>query len=148
MLPFFHPRLISAINTGLNAIHDGANLTRFAAAPIAEKYLLAKKGSDPNTPVVCTSANDLSQGVITDEAQLAGDPINLASHGGANGTRLVRVNVTVAQDDELVPHPTGRAQKLAGLPTGTYYPFGRVITPGNVGDVIEYAPVSPTPRAI
>ena len=148
MLSFHRSRLTSAINTGINAIHDGANVTRFAAAPIAEKYLLAKRGADSVTPVVCSAATDLSQGVITDEAHLAGDPINLALHGGADGTRLVRVNVTVAQDDELVPHSTGRAQKLAGLSSGTYYPFGRVITPGNAGDVIEYAPVSPTPRTI
>lgn len=141
-------RLISAVNTGINGIHDAGLLPRFATAPIAEKYLLVKKGADQNTVQVCTAITDLSQGVCTDEAKFSGDPINVASHAGADGTRLVRINVPVTQDDELIPAVNGRAGKLAGSAAGTYYPFGRVITPGAAGDVIEYAPFPTIPRVM
>lgn len=127
--------------------HQGGRVTRFAEAAIGTKYLLGKKGTGDRDIAVCSVAGERSLGVITDEAKAAGDEVDLATHGGADGTRLVRAGGNIAVGDELTSLANAKAQKLPAA-AGTYWVFGEALTAGADGDLVEYAPCKAIPRTV
>lgn len=138
--------LVPASNAAAGT-HKGANVNRFASAAIGTKYLLGKKGAGDLDIAVCSVAGERSLGVITDEARAAGDEVNVAMHGGADGSRLVRAGGNIAVGDELTSLANAKAQKLPAA-AGTYWIFGEALSAGADGDLIEYAPCKAQPRTV
>lgn len=148
---------INAVSPGTAAKHENSRITHKAAAALVaavaaigtgQRFLLVKRGADDDTVTVAAAATDFTRGVCTDAPTVTGDFVNVEYHGGAGETRLVYLGAAVNQDEELVPHTSGGAQKLTGLGSGTYYPFGRAARAGSAGDIIEYVPCAPTPRVV
>ena len=118
--------------------HEG-NITKESDAAIAERYLLGKIGSASDTVAVC-GATDAPIGVITDEADEAGDLVNVALLGSSRTTLRMTASAAIAQGDLLEPAASGRVQTLSSS-AGTHHIVGRALDAASAaGDLIEVDP--------
>ncbi len=132
-------KLVPAINELTPGTHQGGRITYLSEAAIGTSYLLAKYGAAATTAVVATVAGEKTFGVFTDEAPGVGAPIDVATHGGADGTRMVRAGANIAIGDELTSLANAKAQKLPAA-AGTYWVFGEARTAGVDGEIVSYIP--------
>jgi len=126
--------------------HEG-KITRLTDAVISSKYLLVEIGSDGEHVAVCNSANDIPLGVATDEAEAAGDPVNVALLGSAASTLVVTTGAAVTEGDFLTCNASGQAVKLTATP-GAYYIIGRALHSSNSGELVEFDPTVPVQRVV
>lgn len=125
--------------------HDTGNLTRLAEAAITTRYLLGKKGTDPETQVLVGGASDIPDFVITDEAEVAGEPVGCAALGVASGTLPMVASgaINIASVHFLVPDANGKVKALPSA-SATYYVIGKPLTSASAdGDTIEVAHCTP-----
>ncbi|MDD4736635.1 MAG: hypothetical protein PHP44_11090 [Kiritimatiellae bacterium] len=140
-------RMLYASNSFPVGRHDTGNLPRLAEAAITPRYLLGKKGTNPETQAVVSGASDIPDFVITDEAEIAGDPIGCAALGVASGTipMVASEAIDIESVHFLVPAANG---KVKALPTaaGTYYVIGKPMSSASGdGAALEVAHCSPNP---
>lgn len=113
-----------------------SGLTKAVDAAITERFLLGKIGSASDRVAVCGAA-DTPIGVITDEAAVAGDLVNVALLGSNRGTVRMVASAAIAQGALLEPASNGRVQTL-GAGAGTHHVVGRALdAAAAAGDVIE-----------
>jgi hypothetical protein len=128
--------------------HAG-HITKAAAEPIPQKYLLGKFAADPDAVGIC-GAGDLPIGVITDEAPASpGEKsfVDVALLGGAD-TLLGVAAAPIVAGDILVATAGGRVQKLPTT-SGTYQIVGIALTAATVADrLVEFVGCVPQQRVI
>lgn len=118
--------------------HDG-NITKFAEAAITERHLLGKIGGAADR-VAVAGAGDAPLGVITDEATVALDPVNVALLGASRSTLRMVASAAIAQGALVEPAANGRIQTLTGS-VGNHHIVGRALDAASgAGDVIEVDP--------
>lgn len=104
--------------------HEG-NITKAADAAITQPHLLGKIGSAADRIAVCGAA-DTPVGVITDEAEAAGDLVNVALLGSSRGTLRMVASGIIAQGAFVEPAAGGQVQTL-GSGAGTHHVVGRAL---------------------
>ncbi len=135
--PFTKPRRVCLANIA-EGTHAG-NLTKAVDAAITERFLLGKIGGTSARVAVCGAA-DTPIGVITDEAALVGDLVNVALFGSASSTLRMVASAAIAQGALVEPAANGRVQTL-GAGAGTHHVVGRALqAAANAGEVIEVDP--------
>src|SRR5690606_24297183 len=118
--------------------HAGS-LTKEADGEIGERHLLGKVGTAADRVDICGAA-DSPIGVITDEAEAAGDLVNVKLLGSSRGTALMVASGAISQGDLLEPAADGRVQTL-GVSAGTHHVVGRALDEATAaGQVIEVDP--------
>lgn len=112
----------------------------------------AKKGCtvthDGTTATLSASATVRAQGVIIEAnrgTDYTREKVTVALLGAVEGTLPVKLSGTVAAGDWLQQATNGTAVTDAG--TGGRTIIGQALKAGVSGDIIEMAPVSPTPLA-
>lgn len=142
-LAFGHRREFANIAEGLHA--TGRKGFKADAATTA-RNLRYKLGSDQNH--VALAGAEAALGVSDDLADAAEDPLNVALHGAAPGTRLGVGSAGIAADAFIVGAANG---KFRTLPTsaGTYYVEGKALTAcGGDGQEFEFVPCFPYPVTV
>lgn len=122
-------------------------ITRKAAAAIATRFLLVKKGADDDHMIVCTADTDIPIGVCQNEAAAAEDLITVQTFGGAGGTMKAQFGGTVACGDLLQVDSNSKLKKLS-TSTGTYYIVGQALYAAASGDIAEFVPCVPVQRVV
>ena len=133
--------------------HLSGNITRQAEAPITTRYLLGKKGTNPALQAVVAGAADIPDFVITDEAEVAGDPIGCAVLGNATGTvqLIAAAAIDAAAVNYLIPAASGKVQPLPdpAAEAATFYVVGKPLTSAAAdGDPLEVAHCTPFPITV
>lgn len=126
--------------------HGSGQKTFLNDAAISGRFQVVKRGSDDAHIAIVAAATDVPLGICKDESSSTGVPLNVAIFGQTGSTNKVLLGGTVALNDEL-SSSNGTAIKLPTA-TGTYYPFGRALMAGVLGDVIEFASDTPVARVV
>ncbi len=133
--------ILSNVATG---IHAGGNITYLASAAISSKYLFGAAASTEGQIALAGSANTSSGkraiGVITDEADAAGDPVNVTILGAAGATMKVTAAESITVGSLLTSNSASKAVKLSGQSAGTYFVYGIALTAAAAGELVEFAP--------
>lgn len=126
--------------------HTG-NVSRQADAAISRRHLLVKQGSDA-THVSLSGSGDRPLGICTDEADAAGDLVNIALLGSARST-LKMVAGGAISVGAVVYGVAGGKIGSGSLPAGNYYAVGAALTAASTdGDIVEVDPCFPRAETI
>lgn len=118
--------------------HDG-NITKAVDAAITERWLLGKVESASDRVAIC-GATDIPIGVITDEASVVGDLVNVSLLGSSRSTVRMVASAAIAQGALVEPAAGGRIATL-GAGAGTHHVVGRALDAASAaGDIIEVDP--------
>lgn len=127
-------------------VHAQGNITYSAASVISSKYLFGKQTTSANQIDLAGSGNTSSGaraiGVITDESEAAGDPVNVTVLGASGRTMKVQAGGTIAIGDLLTADSTSKAVAFSAQATGTYYIYGIALNAATSGGLVEFAPVA------
>lgn len=105
-----------------------------AADLSAKQYYIVKTDSSGNV-VLAAAATDAILGVLNDGGRVSGDTVDVALING-DGTFLVKVGATpVTKDAYLTTDSSGTA---VGTTSSGNRVFGRALTDGAAGEIIEY----------
>ncbi|MDR0679727.1 MAG: DUF2190 family protein [Puniceicoccales bacterium] len=123
--------------------HAG-NITKVAAEPITQKYLLCKLDGETGN-VSIASASNQPIGVATDEAD-ANDFVNIALLGACDTIKMTTSGVV--QAGTIVVADAGG--KVKGLPaaTGTYYQVGIALAKADANGIVECVSCLPIKHVI
>ncbi len=125
-------------------IHSGGNKTYLASTAIASKYLFGAAAATEGQIALAGSADTTSGtravGVITDEADAIGDPVNVTILGAAGATMKVQAAETITVGALLTSNSASKAVKLSTQSAGTYYVYGIALTSAAAGELVEFAP--------
>ncbi len=102
---------------------------------------LVKKGAAAGRVAVTAAATDIPVGICVMPPDQAGDTITI-QRLGAESTKLVKLGGDVDDEDWLIPAAGGTAQKLPAE-DGTYYVFGKALSAGVEGQIIEIETFAP-----
>ncbi|MDR0595822.1 MAG: DUF2190 family protein [Puniceicoccales bacterium] len=123
--------------------HAG-NITKVAAGPITQKYLLCKlDGGTGNVSIA--GASDQPIGVATDEAD-ANDFVNIALLGACDTVKMVASGAVQAGTIVIVD----AGGKVRGLPvaSGTYYQVGVALAGADTNGIVECVSCLPIKHVI
>jgi hypothetical protein len=123
--------------------HSG-NITKVAAAVIAQKYLLCKL--DATGKISVAEAADLPIGVATDETEQANEHVNVALLGACDTVKMVASDSIVA-GAIVVASGNGKVSELPAS-AGTYYQVGIALTSSGADGIVECASCLPVKHVI
>lgn len=116
--------------------HVTGNITKKLDAVPAERWVLAKFGSDVDH-VNIAGAADIPLGVITDIGEAIEQEVNVQLLGCAPGTVFMVASAAITLGDFLQPAANGRVATLTAT-TGTHYNVGRALNAAaQAGDLVE-----------
>lgn len=118
----------------------------FSDGLVSRRYLLAKTGSDDRHAAVC-GAGDVPIGVFTDEAEQAGELIDVVLLATASETLLGHAAESIATGSFLVPAASGGLRALPASP-GSYYIVGRALQSAEADGRVVFVPSFPTLRVV
>ncbi|MDP0500991.1 MAG: hypothetical protein Q7P63_12930 [Verrucomicrobiota bacterium JB022] len=121
-------------------------ITRFSTGALSARNRLVKPGAQPRTVALC-EANDLPLGVSQDDADLAGDAVNVTLLGSAGRTLRAVASGNVAEGALLVPAAGGAVRTLPGT-SGTYHIVGRALQAASAGQLVCFDPCFPQTRTV
>ena len=132
-------------NVAADGIHGEGRVTYTAAAAISTKFLFGKQTTNAGEIALSGSSNVSTGaraiGVITDEADAAGDPVSVSLIGATGSTMKVLAGGTFAIGDLVTANSSSQAVSFASQPTSaTYYIYGIAIAPAVAGDRVEFVP--------
>jgi hypothetical protein len=123
--------------------HAG-NITKVAAGPITQKYLLCKLDGETGN-VSIASASDQPIGIATDEAE-ANDFVNIALLGACDTVKMT-VASNVGAGAIIVADANGKVQELPAA-TGTYYQVGIALAKADANGIVECVSCLPIKHVI
>jgi hypothetical protein len=132
--------ILSNIAEGTHA----GNITKVAAAVIAQKYLLCKLDSTGKISVA--GAADCPIGVATDEAEQVGELANVALLGACDTIKMI-ASASIAAGAVVVVDGDGKVKELP-TSAGTYYQVGIALTPASAAGIIECVSCLPVKHVI
>jgi len=107
---------------------------------------LVKKGVAAGSVAVTSAATDIPTGLCAMPPDQAGDTVTI-ERLTAQSTKLVKLGGDVSEEDWLIPAADGTAAKLP-TDAGTYYVFGKALSAGVSGQVIEAETFAPRPVVV
>ncbi|MDR1255771.1 MAG: DUF2190 family protein [Puniceicoccales bacterium] len=131
------------LSNGAEGTHAG-NITKAAETPIPQKYLLCKLNSDGT--VAISGAADYPIGVATDEAEAAGDFVNVALLGASDTVKILASEAIPA--GEIVVADSGGEVKALPAASGTYYQVGIALNAVNANKLVECVSCLPVQHVI
>ena len=120
------------LSNGAEGTHAG-NITKAAATPISQKYLLCKLNSEG--AVTISGAADPPIGVATDEAEVAGDFVNVALLGASDTIKML-ANTAISAGEIVVADSGGKVKALPAA-SGTYYQVGIALSAAGANGLVE-----------
>ena len=132
-----------------NVVPDGTHgegrVTYTAAAAIATKFLFGRQTTNVGEIALSGSSNTSTGaravGVITDEADAAGDHVSVSLMGATGSTLKVLAGGNFVVGDLVTANTSSQAVTFASQPTSaTYYIYGIAITPAAAGERVEFIP--------
>jgi len=129
-------------NTAAGTHANGA-VSFTAATAIDQKYCFGALTS--NAGEIALAGSGLSTraiGVISDEADQAGDYVNTSIIGATGSTMKVTAGGAIAVGDMLTSDADSLAVDVAEQSAGTYFVYGIALTPAAAGELVEFAPIA------
>jgi hypothetical protein len=123
-----------------------AKKTYLTDAAVAQRYLLAKHGTDASHAGIC-GVGDIPLGIYTDEATAAEEGVNVDKFGLSDEGKLGIASGAIAVGEYLVPGAAGTVRKLPTA-AGTYYIIGRATSAAADTEKVEYTPSFPIQRVV
>jgi len=128
-------------------VHKGSRLSYLADAAITTRWTIVTIGATPGKTVKANTASSTPLGIIDDTTDtLNGDltiPVHVRMFSGTGETMKVAVNSTVNIGDWLIPDTSTYIYGLTD-PGLSLNRFGRALTAGVAGGVVEFSPCLPT----
>lgn len=126
------------MNTGT---HDRGLMTFTAAKAINERYLFGALAGEYITPA--EGKTHFAIGVITDSANEK-DIVNVHILGSNSSTMKVLAGGPIVPGDFITANNLGRAVNYQHEEPGTYQIYGIALSKANLGDHVEFTPISKT----
>ncbi len=127
--------------------HKGSRVSYTADAAISVRWSLVTIGATPGKTVKANLASSTPLGIIDDTTDTLNSDLTIPVHvrllSGTGETLKVVVNSTVAVGDWLIPDTSNPIYGMTD-PGLNFNRFGRVVTAGVAGGVVEFSPCLPT----
>lgn len=139
------PKTLILSNAIADGIHEPGRVTYTAAAAITSKFLFGRQTTTLGEIALSGSSNTSTGaravGVITDEAEAAGDPVSVSLIGATGSTLRAVAGGNIAVGDLVTANASSQAVSFASQPaSATYFVYGIAITAATSGTLVEFIP--------
>ncbi|HZZ19159.1 MAG TPA: DUF2190 family protein [Opitutaceae bacterium] len=120
--------------------HLDGKISYYADAVIANRFLLAKQGSDSLHIATTALASDQPLGINYDSADAIGDLVVVELLGAAKGTKRATCSGAITAGQDIYTDVNGQVQ-AEPVAAGAYWLIGRAVTTTvSAGDIVEFSP--------